>query len=729
MDGGNVTRVARIATVLAVVAGLVSVAQPAFALSATPDPTWGTNGKTYALAKWGNTIFVAGAFTKAVGPNGQHVAAAAIAAFDMTTGAYIPTFMASVTNTQTTAKAQVQALAVSADGSTLYIGGKFDTVDGQPRQNLAAVDTATGTQLSTTVTAAPNQTVQAIVAGPSLVYLGGNFTKVDGLSRQYLAAISATTGALSTTWVPTAAGGTDPCPSQFPSGINCGTTGTTGGSGNVHSLALSPDGTGLFVGGNFFYLNGTPRNSIGEISASTGAVMTWHVPWYTMPDESAGQKYTGPNVVWAILPTASRVFVGYGRTPNGFEAYTLSNTRVWASGSPNDKDCTASSPCATQQWSKGTPGNAESFALSPDGTRLFVGGHFGMGVLDYQPCGSGTWAHGLVSVNPTTGAYYCDWLPQMEPFGGTNAPGHGVNPPQYVGGWALQITNSALFVAGYFTSFCSGVCGSSSLVSQSGLARFTLSGTPPPPPPAPVISSFSPSSGPQGSSVMVTGTGFTGASAVSFGSVAAMSFHVDSDTQITAVVPGGFTHSPIKVTTGGGTAKSATNFSLIPPSIGSFSPKSGPEGTQVVITGLGFTGATHVWFGGVDATFNVDSDTQVTATVPIGAATGPISIATLNAGTIASATDFTVTPPPPPAPTITSFSPSSGPVGTAVVITGTGFTGATAVSFGSVAATSFTVDNDGQITAIVPSGFAHSPIKVTTPGGTAKSATNFVVTT
>jgi hypothetical protein len=711
----------RITVVLALTLGLLAAAEPAFALSAAPDPTWGTNGKTYALAKWGNTIFVAGQFTKAVGPSGQHVGAKAIAAFDMTTGAYIPTFTASVTNTLTTAKAIVQALAVSTDGSTLYIGGKFDTVDGQPRQNFAAVDTATGTQLSATVTAQPNQTVQAIVAGPSLVYFGGNFTKVDGVSRQFLAAISATTGALSTTWVPTAAGGTDPCPSQFPTGTNCGTTGTTGGSGNVHSLALSPDGTGLFVGGNFYYINGIPRNSVGEVSATTGATMSWHVPWYTMPDESAGQKYTGPNVVWAILPKGTQVFVGYGRTPNGFEAYTLSNTRVWTSGSPNDKDCTAASPCATQQWSKGTPGNAESFALSPDGTRLFVGGHFGMGVLDYQPCGSSLWAHGLISVNPATGAYYCDWLPQMLPFGGTNAPGSHINPPNYVGGWAMQITSSALFVAGYFTSI--------SGVTQSGLARFTLSGTPPPPPPVPVITSFSPSSGPQGSSVVITGTGFTGASSVSFGSVPATSFTVDGDTQITAVVPGGFTHSPIKVTTPGGTAKSATNFSLIPPSIGSFSPTSGPEGTQVVITGLGFTGATSVGFGGVSASlFNVDSDTQITATVPVGAITGPITVVTLSSGTLTSSTAFTVTLPPPPAPTITSFSPSSGPVGTEVVITGTGFTGATAVSFGSVAATSFTVDSDTQIRAIVPSGFAHSPIKVTTAGGTAKSATNFVVT-
>src|SRR5215208_7003685 len=56
------------------------------------------------------------------------------------------------------------------------------------------------------------------------------------------------------------------------------------------------------------------------------------------------------------------------------------------------------------------------------------------------------------------------------------------------------------------------------------------------------------------------------------------------------------------------------------------------------------------------------------------------------------------------APTVTSLNPTSGPVGTIVTITGTGFTGATAVEFNGVAASSFTVDSDTQIRATVPAG-------------------------
>jgi plastocyanin len=82
---------------------------------------------------------------------------------------------------------------------------------------------------------------------------------------------------------------------------------------------------------------------------------------------------------------------------------------------------------------------------------------------------------------------------------------------------------------------------------------------------------------------------------------------------------------------------------------------------------------------------------------------------------------------PQPAPTITSFSPGTGSPGTPVSITGTTFTGTTAVKFNGVASTSFTVNSDTAITANVPVGSSTGPISVTTPGGTATTATTFTV--
>ena len=82
-----------------------------------------------------------------------------------------------------------------------------------------------------------------------------------------------------------------------------------------------------------------------------------------------------------------------------------------------------------------------------------------------------------------------------------------------------------------------------------------------------------------------------------------------------------------------------------PPTIVSFSPTSGPVGAVVIITGTNFSGATQVAFNGVVAGFTVDSNTQISATVPSGAATGKISVTTPG-GSVTSANDFTVTPPP-----------------------------------------------------------------------------------
>lgn len=153
-----------------------------------------------------------------------------------------------------------------------------------------------------------------------------------------------------------------------------------------------------------------------------------------------------------------------------------------------------------------------------------------------------------------------------------------------------------------------------------------------------------------------------------------------------------------------------------------FAPTFGAVGTGVTISGTTFTGATAVSFNGVAATFTVDSSGTITTKVPAGATTGPITVTTPGSGPLTTTTRFTVTP------AITSFAPTSSPVGTGVTITGTNFTGATAVSFNGAAAT-FTVSNSGTVTTTVPAGATTGPITVTTLDGTATSATSFTVTT
>ena len=82
--------------------------------------------------------------------------------------------------------------------------------------------------------------------------------------------------------------------------------------------------------------------------------------------------------------------------------------------------------------------------------------------------------------------------------------------------------------------------------------------------------------------------------------------------------------------------------SAVAPTVGGFAPASGPVATDVTLTGTGFAGATGVAFNGVAADFTVDSGTQITATVPVGATTGAITVTTPG-GTGTSAASFTVT--------------------------------------------------------------------------------------
>ena len=161
------------------------------------------------------------------------------------------------------------------------------------------------------------------------------------------------------------------------------------------------------------------------------------------------------------------------------------------------------------------------------------------------------------------------------------------------------------------------------------------------------------------------------------------------------------------------------------PVIATFSPLSAGPGATVIIAGSNLTGATGVSFGGVPAaSYTVVSSSAITAVVGYGAS-GSISVTTAS-GT-GSLAGFTYVAPP---PTITSFSPTSGPVGTTVTINGTNFNTTAAsniVYFGAVSATVLTATNT-KLTVTVPVGATYQPISVTNANQSAYAAKPFVVT-
>src|SRR5436190_5101739 len=172
-----------------------------------------------------------------------------------------------------------------------------------------------------------------------------------------------------------------------------------------------------------------------------------------------------------------------------------------------------------------------------------------------------------------------------------------------------------------------------------------------------------------------------------------------------------------------GTTSFVFLFSLLvaeaAPTVTSFTPALGKPGTQVVISGSGFSTATGVNFDTAFADFSAVSDNQMVATVPVDATTGPIRV-TNPTGAGSSIANFTV------APRITELNPTRGATNTSVTIIGFNFVGTTNVLFNSKRAT-FGVTAATQIQATVPFGATNGPITVMTPAGVAVTTNDFLV--
>lgn len=240
----------------------------------------------------------------------------------------------------------------------------------------------------------------------------------------------------------------------------------------------------------------------------------------------------------------------------------------------------------------------------------------------------------------------------------------------------------------------------------------------------PVITGFTPTSGPPGTSVTITGSDLAEAAEVSFGMAPAI-FNVSSESRVVATVPLDATTGPITVVSPSGLAVTFAHFQ-VSPRVTEFSPGSAPVGGTVVIEGFNFQGATRVRFSGTssNASFSVTSPTQIRAMVPPGTVSGPIEVTT-PIGSAWSEDDFVVIG---TEPFIESFAPAAGGPGTPVTIQGLNFTGATGVMFHDRSA-AFSVTSPTQVRTTVPNGAGTGLIRISNRTGTNVSASPFVVST
>ena len=241
---------------------------------------------------------------------------------------------------------------------------------------------------------------------------------------------------------------------------------------------------------------------------------------------------------------------------------------------------------------------------------------------------------------------------------------------------------------------------------------------------APTISGLSPNAGQAGTSVTISGSGFgstQSTSTVTFNGTIAVARGRNatswSNTSIVVVVPAGATSGSVIVKVG--TQPSNPMQFNVGTVITSLSATSGKPGDMITVNGSGFgatQGSSTVMFNGTAATPSSWSDSSIAVPVPSGATTGNVVVTA--GGRASNGMNFTVTA----SLAITGFSPATGPTGTQVTITGSGFgpsQGTSKVQFNSIDAASIVSWGDTRIIAVVPSTATSGPVTVSVSGATA----------
>ncbi len=322
LGGGGLTAGAGPAGALPATAPPVATANATNAVRAAALPTAQIDGIAYAQVIVGDTVYVGGTF-KTARPAGVAVGGAGevtrnnLLAYSLSTGKLIDSFAPDVDNT-------VRALAVSPDGTRLYVGGLFTHIDGVTHYRIASFNTATNA-IVTSFRPAPEYLVDAITATDKTVFFGGKFSSVSGVARSNLAAAAKDTGAL-TKWAPVA-------------------------DATVQAMVLAPNKGNVIVAGAFSKLNGTAALGLGSVRVSNGATMAFAA-------NQVVQDY-GPRAAFLSLTTDGSAVFG--------TAYNFS-------GTGNFEGTFAANPTTGQvRWIEDCHG--DTYGVWSSGTTVYTVGH------------------------------------------------------------------------------------------------------------------------------------------------------------------------------------------------------------------------------------------------------------------------------------------------------------------------------------------------------------------
>ncbi len=298
--------------------------------------------------------------------------------------------------------------------------------------------------------------------------------------------------------------------------------------------------------------------------------------------------------------------------------------------------------------------------------------------------------------------------------------------------WTANMTAPATPGTYYYKVWC--VKGLNNSSGQAKSATYSI--TVPASVPTAALISLTPNHAQTGASVVIAGTNLGSGGTVRFGGTAA-STTAWSATSVTATVPASLAAgaTTATVTPTGGAASNALAFTVdaaAAPTAAliSLTPNHAQTGASVVIAGTNLGSGGTVRFGTTAASTTAWSATSVTATVPASLAAGASSVTlTPTGGAASSALAFTVDAATVPTATLTSLSPTSGPVGATLIVTGADMGASGSVTVGGITAAT-SAWSATSITCTVPAGLTigSKSVVVTPTGGAASNALSFTVT-
>ncbi len=372
-----------------------------------PDPADWTpqilDGAVNTILQVGTKVVVGGTFTQVRRAGfSQIFTRNFLFAFDMNTGVIDPNFVPVL-------NAEVEQLAPGPDGTSVFAGGDFSTINGQSYKKIVRLNLADGS-IVTSFKANTNGLVEDVVFRNGMLYVSGKFTQIKSTARSGLARLDPNTGNV------------DP-------NLDLPFTNPLRGTLGVPEIDVSPDGTKLVAIGSFSQVAGLPRVQIAMLDLSTtpASVSSWQTSLFPVFD-------TNGTTTWC-----SASFSTYMRdidiSPDGSYFVVVTTGAFRANrlcDSINRFELSATGPGQAPTWTDWTGGDT-SWSVSISGTAVYIGGHMRWMNNPYRGDVAGPGAvprEGIAALSPVNGVPF-SWNPGHE---------------RGVGSFTLPVTPDGLWV-------------------------------------------------------------------------------------------------------------------------------------------------------------------------------------------------------------------------------------------------------------------------------------------